>query len=268
MKWLKVGGVIFGAVAITALGIDAADTLQGSRSTLLGQIVATEHGACPSGMQETSVGGTFTCVDIYEASASDDCEYQNPGNEAETRSNLENTQCGAVSKKDTQPWRYITREQAQAACLRSGKRLPDNKEWYIVSAGTPDTDGSCNIDSAEVSTSGKYTNCVSGVGVYDAIGNVWEWTIDDVINGNYAGRELPQTGYVTQVDAQGIAITTEKNTGSEQFYEDYFWSDAEGAYGILRGGFYGSKEDAGVYATHAQTLPTSAGTAIGFRCVK
>jgi hypothetical protein len=54
---------------------------------------------------------------------------------------------------------------------------------------------------------------------------------------------------------------------SDLFYSDYFWSTSEGAFGILRGGFFGSRSDAGVYAAHARTVPTSVGTAIGFRCI-
>ena len=78
MKWLKVGGVIVGALIITALGIDAADTLQGSRNTLLGQLASSgESGGCPAGMIKVSAATTFTCVDLYEAAPSNDCSVRN-----------------------------------------------------------------------------------------------------------------------------------------------------------------------------------------------
>jgi formylglycine-generating enzyme required for sulfatase activity len=268
MKWLKVGAVIFGALVITSLGIDAADTLSGSRTTLLGQLLpSTETGICPAGMVEISTAGTFSCVDMYEVSASEDCPHSQPTNELQTKENIETQNCVASSVKDLQPWRFITREQAVAACMRAGKRLPKSDEWYVASVGTPDDPQKCNISGTGVRSSGYAEGCVSASGVYDAIGNVWEWVSDDVINGQYNGRSLPEAGYVHQVDAGGMATLTNVQP-STLFYDDYLWSSKDGAFGILRGGFYGSKSDAGVYSVHAETLPTSVGTAIGFRCVK
>lgn len=268
MKWLKVVGVVFGAVLITALGIDASDTLSGSRSTLLGQLISSDQtSVCPSGMVEAPMAQTFTCVDIFEASADSECPHPSPQNEIETKENIDSGECSAVSAKNVDAWRFITREQAQTACMKAGKRLPKSDEWYLLSVGTPDNSSVCNIDSSSVKQTGKNTECRSAIGVEDAIGNAWEWTSDDVIEGQYEGRALPEAGYVAQVDAQGVATLTHTQA-SDLFYKDYFWSSKQGAFGILRGGFYGSKFDAGVYAVHAQTLPTSAGTAIGFRCVK
>jgi formylglycine-generating enzyme required for sulfatase activity len=265
MKWLRVGAVVFGAVLITALGIDAADTLNGSRATLLGQVISSKDG-CPSGMTSVPMANTFRCVDVYEASADSTCAHPDPQNEIETRENIEQQNCKAVSKKGSDPWRYITREEANAACMRAGKRLPKSDEWYLISVGTPDEEKICNISGADVRKSDADNACVSSVGAHDAIGNVWEWTLDDVIDGMYAGRPLPDSGYVAQVDAEGMAVLTNA-APSDLFYKDYFWSNKSGAFGVLRGGFYGSKSDAGVYAAHAETAPTTAGTAIGFRCV-
>ncbi len=268
MKWLKVGAVIFGAVLVTALGIDAADTLSGSRSTLLGQVIGGEHqGVCPSGMAEVPMATTFACVDIYEASASDSCAYTDPDSALQTQKNMNVAECKAESKPEAEVWRFVTREQALTACLRAGKRLPESSEWYLASAGTPDTQKNCNIAGTGVAKTGVNASCASALGIQDAIGNVWEWTSGDVIGGMYQGRALPETGYVTQVDAEGVAALTAP-TSSDLFSDDYFWSSTDGAFGMLRGGFYGSKQDAGVYAIHADTLPTTAGTAIGFRCVK
>lgn len=267
MKWLKVGGVVFGAVAITALGIDAADTLQGSRSTLLGQLVSSEvAGGCPEGMIALETALTFSCVDMYEASASEDCRHAEPQTLLHTTENLEDAACAAYSQKSVKPWRFITREQAELACSRAGKRLPSNEEWQIFAVGTPDTSIECNIDRSSVSMTGSNQNCVSSFSVFDTVGNVWEWTNDDVFDGVYNGRRLPEEGYVAQVDKGGVA-TVATTTPSELFGNDYFWSETKGVYAMMRGGYFGSEEDAGVYATHAATLPTMNGTAIGFRCV-
>jgi formylglycine-generating enzyme required for sulfatase activity len=103
--------------------------------------------------------------------------------------------------------------------------------------------------------------------MYDLIGNAWEWTSEDVIDGMWNGRTLPQSGYVRQVDQSGVAVVSDA-VPQEGFYGDYFWSKPTGAFGMMRGGFYGSQSDAGVYTLHAETLPTTAGAAISFRCVQ
>ena len=99
------------------------------------------------------------------------------------------------------------------------------------------------------------------------IGNVWEWVSEDVIDGVYNGRAVPQSGYVDQIDSTGVAVKSAE-TENQLFNSDYFWSKETGAFGMMRGGFYSSKSDAGIYALHAYTLPTSGGSAIGFRCVQ
>jgi len=266
MKWLKIGGVVFGAMAITALGIDAADTLQGSRSTLLGQLAATENGGCPDGMLTVPSATTFSCVDMYEASPASECPSPDPTNELESMQNIEDSSCSAVSREGALPWRIVSRESAQLACVRSGRRLPTNEEWQLFAAGTPDSASDCNVSEKSVHKTGAHRTCESAVGVYDAVGNVWEWTHDDVFDGTYNGRALPAEGYVVQVDRGGVA-TQSGATSSDLFGKDYFWSEQEGAYAIMRGGFYSSREDAGVYTVHAATLPTMTGAAIGFRCV-
>lgn len=263
----RVVPIIFGALVITALGIDAADTLSGSRSTLLGQIIATEENGCPDGMQAHPTANTFACFDIYEVSASIECPVQNPASEIDSLKNAQHNSCGAVSAESKRPWTFISRETAQLACMRAGKRLPTNEEWQLIAMGTPDGARDCNVRAGLLSNAGEFESCVSAVGAYDTVGNAWEWTDDDVFDGVYNGRVLPPEGYVLQVDKGGVA-TKSGTSSAELFGDDYFWSKQTGAYAMMRGGFYGSQKDAGVYTTHAATLPTMAGAAIGFRCVK
>lgn len=266
MRWLKAGGVIFGAVVITALGIDAADTLQGTSGTLLGQLAGSTAGTCPVGMLAVPAATTFRCVDQYEASPNEECPVVQPINQFDTQKNLTDTACWADSRAEVEPWRHVDRESAQLACVRAGKRLPTSEEWQLLAVGTPDTDV-CNTDTRSIAETGSSDGCRSAIGAYDAIGNVWEWTHDDIFDGVYNGRLLPDSGYVSQVDRGGVA-TMSSSTPVEQFFADYVWSEAEGAFAMMRGGFYGSGNDAGVYSVHAATLPTMQGAAIGFRCVQ
>lgn len=267
MKWGKVSLVIFGALVITALGIDAADTLQGNSGTLLSQVISKDAGGCGAGMHAVETIPTLTCVDTYEASVSAKCPVQTPEQVLATQQNVESKECLAESKKDVLPWRFVSRDQAMQMCARSGKRLPTSEEWYQLSLGMANTEQVCNVSSRAVTPSGAKPECVSPQGVYDLVGNVWEWVSDDVINGTYDSRQLPGSGYVSQVDGQGVAVAVSPDA-QDLFGKDYFWARADGAYGIIRGGYYDSGADAGVYTIHADTLPTTASIGIGFRCVK
>ncbi len=265
MRFTKVILIMCGAVVLTAFGIDASDTGAGKNQTLLAQLfMASETNSCRDGMTFVPAGVTFSCIDTYEASADANCPFPLVRNEVETISNVSNSSCKAVSTTDTLPWTNITREQAEVACTRAGKRLPSSEEWYRGVLGTPEI--SCNVDG-EVEKTGQRTDCTSAVGVYDGVGNVWEWVAGDVVDGQYLGRTLPVSGYVAQVDSQGMALVTE-TTANELMGEDYFWSNNEGAFGIIRGGYYKSKSDAGVYTAQTHTLPSQSGVGIGFRCVK
>jgi formylglycine-generating enzyme required for sulfatase activity len=184
-----------------------------------------------------------------------------------TLKNVESKECLSESKKDSLPWRFITRDQAMLMCARSGKRLPSNDELYALSLGMSNVETECNITSKNVARTGSRDTCVSPHGAYDLIGNVWEWASDDVMNGTYKSTVLPSSGYVAQVDSNGMAVSSSVEP-QELFGKDYFWSKNEGAYGIIRGGYYDSGTDAGVYTVHADTLPTTASAGIGFRCVK
>lgn len=267
MKFLKIALVVIVAVVVTTLGIDASDTLQGKGGTMLGQLIGSDGGVCPKGMVQIESGTSFTCADVYEASWGEECELVSVSNQMDSANALKNSDCKAESKIDTTPWSFVTREQASLACVRAGKRLPNAKEWYELAMGTPDDPTLCGLDTGNLSKTGLYQSCISATGIHDAVGNVWEWVSDDVIDGTYAGRKLPEKGYVNQVDSGGVATVTSDDS-NELFGADYFWTSEEGAFGILRGGYFGSKVDGGVYAFHAKTLPTTAIGSIGFRCVK
>jgi formylglycine-generating enzyme required for sulfatase activity len=266
MKWGRIVLVIFGAVIITALGIDAADTLKGSQGTLLSRVISSDD-SCPSGMVAVETIESISCVDAFEVSPDAECPNTQPNHLVQTQQNIATEECRAVSVKDGVPWRYITRDQAMQMCAREGKRLPSSSEWYRLSLGLINPEASCNVISDKIAKTGEYGACSVSTAIYDLIGNVWEWVSDDVIEGTYKQRNLPESGYVAQVDADGIATEVSSNTQT-LFEGDYFWSQKTGSYGIIRGGFFDSGTDAGIYAVHADITPTSASAGIGFRCVR
>ncbi len=264
MKTLRIGGIVAATLVLTTLSVGAADTWRGNSGSLLGQLMgASAKSECPEGMVNVPGGVTFSCVDTYEASAGSGCLSQNPASEVDTVSNLGSAKCKAATKAGALPWRYITRAEAMTACTKSGKRLPTAAEWYSVSLGT--RTASCAVSSGAVEQTGVRTDCISAAGLYDTVGNVWEWVSDDVIDGVYQGRSLPAAGYVTQVDSGGVATVTSQNPASST--DGYLWTNKTGAFGLIRGGFYGSQSDAGLSTIQAETSPNFSGTAIGFRCV-
>ncbi len=266
MSWWKTTLVIIGAVVITALGIDASDTFNGSTDTLLSQVIRGKEGVCPSGMIATDIVAGVRCVDAYEASPGQKCPTQNPEQMLATQNNMSAQECVSQSASGMLPWRFVTRDQAMQLCARSGKRLPTSEEWYALSLSTVQNEEACNVRSGNAAKTGAYADCTAGGTVYDLVGNVWEWVSGDVVNGFYNDVTLPQSGFVSQVSSQGTVISV---TGDAQdlFGKDYFWSRHDGTYGIIRGGYYDSASDAGIYTMHADTAPTTASAGVGFRCV-
>lgn len=270
MKFLR-GGirlvlVTVGVIMLTSFTIDATDSLKTSQSAL--SLFATSQLAekCPTGTVQIDLVDGGICMDIYENSVGADCGIKEPVVGLETNANIAIDGCMPESKPGAAPWVHVSYHQAKTLCAKKGMRLPSANEWYESALGTPDQYSECNTDGGLQET-GKHKKCVSSRGVYDSVGNVWEWVDGVVQNGLYEGRTVPLKGYVTEADTAGIALQTDL-AATALFGKDYFWSSASGTYAIMRGGFHGSQEDAGVYATHMNVTPSFAGAATGFRCVK
>lgn len=263
-RWLKGTFIGVGAVVLSTLGIFAADTLQGI-DTGIGNLASLgETGVCKSDAVPVKVDGTIVCVDKYEASPSGDCLFKTVTNATESERNINTKNCFAVSTQNATPWNYISLPQAQRMCAQTGKRLPSSNEWYAYALGSdPD---SCVVDSKTSANTG-ISSCISSVGAEDVIGNLWEWVDESVVEGNFNGQTLPGEGYVSSVDADGIALTSSESPDT-LYGEDYFWSKPEGVYGMIRGGFYGSGRDAGLYTVNASVQTSLATLGIGFRCVE
>lgn len=252
------------AASISAIGIFASDTLQEIDRDLLGLGSASRSGVCRSGMVPIQSNENVVCVDVYEASPGEGCPHTDPANMLETEKNVESDTCYAASVADVDPWRFVSLAQAQRMCASAGKRLPTPDEWYRFALGV-DTEH-CVIDNETPQRTGN-NPCASAAGVYDTVGNVWEWVDTTITHSNYNGRSLPEEGYVASVDSSGIAITS-ADAPDVLYEEDYFWSESEGVFGMIRGGFYGSGPDAGLYAVNASVPTDFASQGVGFRCVE
>ncbi len=256
--------IVSGAVVLSTLGIYASDSLQGIEGGLQNLAGIKNAQICKEGSLPHKIDSNVICVDMYEASPAPGCPHQEPSNTIQSEQNINSGDCFPVTEQGVIPWRYMSLPQAQRMCASVGKRLPTSAEWYDIALGTNPT--LCTIDENTVARTGN-EECISSVGAYDVIGNVWEWVDESVVNNNLNDRALPPEGYVTSVDADGVAITS-SDSADDLYGKDYFWSKGEGVHGMIRGGFYGSRDDAGLYTINA-SVPTSFATqGVGFRCVE
>ena len=270
MRWIRGSfrfiAVTAGIIVLTALGVDATQYFSGSQSAL--GILATKsiEGGCPDGMTKLDLSEGSICIDTFEVSVGNSCKITQPSTALETKENINSAACLPESKPEALPWTSVTYLQAKELCAKRGMRLPNNHEWFEAALGTPDNTRDCNLNG-ELDESGVNKACVSSRGVFDMIGNVWEWVDGEVKDGDYNSRQLPEEGYVAETDGQGVALTT-TSTPQKLFDDDYFWSESNGVYAMMRGGFYGSNTDGGDSSVHAAVTPSFSGPAIGFRCVQ
>lgn len=263
-RWVKGAFTVVGAIALSTLGIFASDGLQGIDRGIGNLANVNTAEGCPVGSVPLKIDGSILCADQFEASPSPKCPHAELTNAIESEQNANTKDCVAVSVQGATPWNYVSLSQAQRMCSEAGKRLPTSDEWYHIALGT--SPEACVIHANVAGKAGTEA-CVSTSGVYDAVGNVWEWVDENVVGDSFDGRTLPTEGYVASVDAGGVAITSDEQA-DELYGKDYFWSKKDGVSGMIRGGYYGSGQDAGLFTVNA-SVPTSFATqGVGFRCVR
>lgn len=165
----------------------------------------------------------------------------------------------AVSIPGVTPSAFLTWFQVVAAARNAGKRLPTNAEWQAAALGTPDpgTDNgttNCNITSTTFTlpedpvNTGSRANCVSDVGAFDMVGNLWEWVADWVPRSTTCVPEL----FAGTADFNCLAGA----------------STAAGPGALVRGGGFGNGSSAGVFAVHGGFTLSFAGDGVGFRAAR
>lgn len=266
--------IVISTIILSTLGVRAIDHFAPFLTASLRGEKNKEK--CPEDMVFVpSPNGGF-CIDKYENSPGPNCPFQNPKNSAETRENLNDPNCKPVSVPGAIPWTFISRDQAEIACAKAGKRLPTNEEWYLAALGTPDkssdwNSNDCHLDfnwPEQPGRTGSGKNCVSSFGAFDMIGNVWEWVRETTNEGKIEGKELPEKGFVWGTDGKGFPSLTDPELPNSDYYEDFLWIVKEGQRNIARGGYWGNRERGGIYSAYIVYLPFQFNSGVGFRCVK
>lgn len=207
------------------------------------------EGACLQGMAlvESESAGRF-CIDRWEASLFEtDGDYEEPYTPYEPP---DGHAVRAESLPGVIPQAYISRDYADYACQRSGKRLCEEEEWLAACRGKPPhaypygderQKGACNdsgvsplhvyyAESPEtygpgpmndprlnrvphtIAKTGEYASCTNSFGVFDMVGNLHEWVM--------SARATFRGGYYqdTLMNGPGCTYATKAH---EAAYHDY-----------------------------------------------
>jgi formylglycine-generating enzyme len=201
---------------------------------------------CPQGM--ALIDGTY-CIDRYEGSLVEiSSRRETPFSPFER---VGGRKVRAVSKSGVTPQAYISRNEAESACIASKKRLCTDDEWvkackgrkptlfpygdarkpgycndtgraplqaYYASLGEgmfqsgPMNDPRLNQLEGTLAPTGSFKHCSNSYGVYDMVGNIHEW-VDDP-GGTFRG------GYYldTHINGDGCEYRTIAHPAT---YHDY-----------------------------------------------
>jgi formylglycine-generating enzyme len=203
--------------------------------------------ACPENM--ALVAGQF-CMDRYEASTvllDEQDRVVGPHSPYEV---VNDKRVRAESKPGVHPQGYISQTQAAAACRLAGKRLCTDKEWETACRGAERWDypygpthepNRCNDSERPglwkngalphasfqnfdqlndplmnqlygLAKSGSFSGCKTRDGIFDLIGNLYEWTADP--SGTFRG------GYYRNKREAGPSCTYATDTHAPT-YHDY-----------------------------------------------
>ena len=230
---------------------------------------------CPAGMAYISGPGPEPyCIDQYEAYLAGgtvtNCACSN-GSKAEVDACAGTAVAGSASGRT--PLVNINWCAAKKACANAGKHLLTNMEWFAAanykgSQYNITTEGAgglgCNVSGGGATLTGANSGCVTQEGVYDMIGNVWEW-VDRIYTADPTNGV--GSGYITGYDfATGIPASV--GSASPAFGNDYYnaYNGGGSARAVLRGGLWVYGALAGVFAFDASNAPSDGYGDIGFRC--
>lgn len=155
--------------------------------------------------------------------------------------------------KDDWPINCVNWSVAFAFCIWDGGRLPTEAEWERAAAGgaenrlypwgetAPTAEHASYLSGAALGRVGRFESGVGNYGHHDLAGNVWEWSLDWLDSGWYAGSGA------TCDDCARVSSGTHR---------------------VIRGGGHSFAAVTLRAATRSGDLPSAAEDFIGFRCAR
>jgi len=248
---------------------------------------------CPGNMSFIDKFGGY-CVDQFEASMlSANSTAMGNATDVANRDNVGTMK--AMSVGGVVPWVEVDQVSARTACSNAGKNLCTDAQWlgaanvggrvynlpsdlavapyYCVTGSTTYClDESYNLgDACDTgrNKTGGISKCVSAEGVYDMVGNVWEWTNNTATAINPLGNSTAGTGtadeyYINTTNLQWSNSSTADNGKYGKDYV-YFLVTTTGR-AVRRGGRWSTGADAGPFAAVLDGVPATTSPHVGFRC--
>lgn len=202
------------------------------------------------------------------------------------------TTVNATSRPGVVPLAGVSAQQARQMCANAGKHLCTSDEWlaaanilgtiyYLPSGdsshGIPDnnsnittncnTNSFCTLNSSytnnRVCLTGSRTNCHSREGVYDMVGNLYEWvneSITTIAPGPVSGY------YYINLTSMNWSTTSTADGGKYGNDGTYFLGNTTSGRAVLRGGYWTNGASAGVFFVLLSYAPSSVDSSVGFRC--
>lgn len=178
---------------------------------------ATDALRCPAGMAGVPGDDPAWCIDAYEVSFTEGVLGSTAGAWPAEGITWEDAHLWCAERRlvgadgvDHGPLRLATfaewRDAGDGVVGDGGTPYPWGEEWDATRCAIVGDDGVPTLTGP--APTGSYPDCVSPFGVYDQIGNLWEW-VDAGLHADVAAWEAERAaeGVAVRLDADGVWVT-------------------------------------------------------------